>query len=154
MLAVTGDLLPRQIVEREDKAILAAVFIGDTSRAFIEGWDGVRSRPGMGGSGSAPPGVGTAVSVRRQLQPAASGLVGDAARVTITYCTADHPQRTMPLLREGPIMKRMYEAPVVTDLGSVSEMTRGMGGAYGEFVQPGGLGMVMRMRMRQGMDED
>ncbi len=38
-------------------------------------------------------------------------------------------------------MKRTYESPLVTDLGSVSEMTRGMGGDYGEFVQPGGLGM-------------
>jgi hypothetical protein len=53
----------------------------------------------------------------------------------------------------GTVMKRTYEAPVVTDLGSVSEMTRGMGGAYGEFVQPGGLGMVMRMRMRMGGDD-
>jgi hypothetical protein len=32
-------------------------------------------------------------------------------------------------------------------------MTRGMGGDYGEFVQPGGLGMVMRMRMRMGGDD-
>jgi hypothetical protein len=32
-------------------------------------------------------------------------------------------------------------------------MTRAMGGAYGEFVQPGGLGMVMRMRMRMGGGE-
>ncbi len=47
-------------------------------------------------------------------------------------------------------MKRTYESPLVTDLGSVSEMTRGMGGDYGEFVQPGGLGMVMRMRMNMG----
>jgi hypothetical protein len=50
-------------------------------------------------------------------------------------------------------MKRMYESPLVTDLGSVSEMTRAMGGAYGEFVQPGGIGMVMRMRMRMGGGE-
>jgi hypothetical protein len=51
-------------------------------------------------------------------------------------------------------MKRIYETPVVTDLGSVSEMTRGMGGDYGEFVQPGGLGMVMRMRMNMNMGMD
>jgi hypothetical protein len=50
-------------------------------------------------------------------------------------------------------MKLTYETPLVTDLGSVSEMTRGMGGDYGEFVQ-GGLGMVMRMRMRMGGDDD
>ena len=50
-------------------------------------------------------------------------------------------------------MKRTYETPVVTDLGSVSEMTRGMGGDYGEFVQPGGLGMVMRMRMNMDMND-
>ena len=49
-------------------------------------------------------------------------------------------------------MKLMYEAPRVTDLGSVSEMTRAMGGAYGEFVQPGGLGMRMRRRMNMGME--
>lgn len=48
-------------------------------------------------------------------------------------------------------MKRSYETPVVTDLGSVSEMTRAMGGSYGEFIAAGGLGMVMRMRMRMGM---
>lgn len=40
MQAVVGDLLPRQIVEREDKAILASVFIGAVSKAFIEQWDG------------------------------------------------------------------------------------------------------------------
>ena len=34
-------------------------------------------------------------------------------------------------------MKRAYFSPIITDLGSVSEMTRSMGGAYGEFVQPG-----------------
>ena len=51
-------------------------------------------------------------------------------------------------------MRRIYETPLVTDLGSVSEMTRAMGGAYGEFVQPGGLGMVMRMRMRMNMGDD
>ena len=51
-------------------------------------------------------------------------------------------------------MKRLYEEPRVTDLGSVSEMTRAMGGAYGEFVQPGGLGMVMRRRRRgRGMGD-
>ena len=49
-------------------------------------------------------------------------------------------------------MKRMYVSPLVTDLGSVSEMTRAMGGAYGEFVQAGGLGMRMRMRLRRGGD--
>jgi hypothetical protein len=52
-------------------------------------------------------------------------------------------------------MKRAYLSPVVTDLGSVSEMTRAMGGAYGEFVQAGQVaeGMNMRMRMRgKGMD--
>ncbi len=49
-------------------------------------------------------------------------------------------------------MKRAYLSPIVTDLGSVSEMTRAMGGAYGEFVQPGRVeGMDMSMRMkRQG----
>jgi hypothetical protein len=50
-------------------------------------------------------------------------------------------------------MKRTYETPVVTDLGSVSEMTRSMGGAYAEFALPGGLGMRMRMRMNMGADD-
>ena len=52
-------------------------------------------------------------------------------------------------------MKRTYETPMVTDLGSVSEMTRAMGGAYGEFAQPGQVaeGMNMRMRMRMGGDD-
>jgi hypothetical protein len=40
MAAVVGDLLPKSIVERDDKAVLASVFIGDRSRAFIEEWDG------------------------------------------------------------------------------------------------------------------
>jgi asparagine synthase len=40
MQSVVGDLLPRGIVEREGKAILASVFIGAESRAFIERWDG------------------------------------------------------------------------------------------------------------------
>jgi Asparagine synthase len=40
MDAVVGDLLPRAIVEREDKAVLASVFIGARSQAFIEQWDG------------------------------------------------------------------------------------------------------------------
>ncbi len=40
MEAVVGDLLPRQIVERDDKAVLASVFLGARSRAFIEQWDG------------------------------------------------------------------------------------------------------------------
>ena len=40
MRAVVGDLLPTHIVEREDKAILASVFIGPASRAFIERWNG------------------------------------------------------------------------------------------------------------------
>jgi Asparagine synthase len=40
MEAVVGDLLPHQIIERDDKAVLAAVFIGARSRAFIEQWDG------------------------------------------------------------------------------------------------------------------
>jgi Asparagine synthase len=40
MHAVVGDLLPRAIIEREDKAVLASVFIGDRSKAFIEEWDG------------------------------------------------------------------------------------------------------------------
>ncbi len=40
MEAVVGDLLPTAVVERDDKAILASVFIGDRSRAFIEQWDG------------------------------------------------------------------------------------------------------------------
>ena len=50
-------------------------------------------------------------------------------------------------------MKKVYESPVVTDLGSVSEMTRAMGGAYGEFAQAGGLGMQMKMRMNMGRDD-
>jgi Asparagine synthase len=40
MEAVVGDLLPRRVIERDDKAVLAAVFIGARSRAFIERWDG------------------------------------------------------------------------------------------------------------------
>lgn len=40
MGAVVGDLLPRSVVERDDKAVLASVFIGERSRAFIEQWDG------------------------------------------------------------------------------------------------------------------
>ena len=40
MRSVVGDLLPRRIVERDDKAVLASVFIGERSRAFIEQWDG------------------------------------------------------------------------------------------------------------------
>ena len=40
MTAVVGDLLPRTVVEREDKAVLASVFIGARSKAFIEQWDG------------------------------------------------------------------------------------------------------------------
>jgi asparagine synthase (glutamine-hydrolysing) len=40
MEAVVGDLLPHEVVERQDKAILASVFIGARSRAFIEQWDG------------------------------------------------------------------------------------------------------------------
>jgi Asparagine synthase len=40
MRSVVGDLLPRQVVERDDKAVLASVFIGERSRAFIEQWDG------------------------------------------------------------------------------------------------------------------
>jgi hypothetical protein len=53
-------------------------------------------------------------------------------------------------------MKRAYLSPVVTDLGSVSEMTRAMGGAYGEFIANGevGEGMNMRMRMRMNMGGD
>lgn len=56
----------------------------------------------------------------------------------------------------GTSMKRAYLSPIVTDLGSVSEMTRAMGGAYGEFVQPGQVadGMNMRMRMRQRGRDD
>lgn len=53
-------------------------------------------------------------------------------------------------------MKRIYVSPMVIDLGSVSEMTRAMGGAYGEFAQPGeveGMNMRMRMRMRMGGDD-
>jgi hypothetical protein len=42
----------------------------------------------------------------------------------------------------------MYESPLVTDLGSVSEMTRAMGGAYGEFVQPGSVNRRRRRRRR------
>jgi hypothetical protein len=52
-------------------------------------------------------------------------------------------------------MKRAYLSPIVTDLGSVSEMTRAMGGAYGEFIQNGRVeGMNMRMRMRMEMGGD
>ena len=55
-------------------------------------------------------------------------------------------------------MKRMYESPMVTDLGAVSEMPRAAGGAYGEFAQAGqvadGMNMRMRMRMRMGGDDD
>lgn len=40
MEAVVGDLLPREIVERDDKAVLASVFLGARSRDFIEQWDG------------------------------------------------------------------------------------------------------------------
>jgi hypothetical protein len=40
MEAVVGDLLPHEVIERDDKAVLAAVFIGARSRAFIEQWDG------------------------------------------------------------------------------------------------------------------
>jgi asparagine synthase (glutamine-hydrolysing) len=40
MQSVVGDLLPRMIVERDDKAVLASVFIGERSKAFIERWDG------------------------------------------------------------------------------------------------------------------
>ncbi len=45
-------------------------------------------------------------------------------------------------------MKRLYESPLVTDLGSVSEMTRARGGAYGEFVQAGGPERRRRRRRR------
>jgi hypothetical protein len=47
-------------------------------------------------------------------------------------------------------MKRSYETPAITDLGSVSEMTRAMGGAYGEFVQPGQVASMMNMMMMMG----
>ena len=40
MAAVVGDLLPESIVDRDDKAVLASVFIGERSMAFIEQWDG------------------------------------------------------------------------------------------------------------------
>ena len=40
MQATVGDLLPSAIVERDGKAILASVFMGPRSRAFIERWDG------------------------------------------------------------------------------------------------------------------
>jgi hypothetical protein len=40
MQAVVGDLLPPAIVGRDDKAILASVFVGARSKAFIEQWDG------------------------------------------------------------------------------------------------------------------
>ena len=40
MQAVVGDLLPQQIVARDDKAILASVFLGERAKAFIERWDG------------------------------------------------------------------------------------------------------------------
>lgn len=39
MQQLVGDLLPAAIVERDDKAVLAPLFIGDASRAFIEQWD-------------------------------------------------------------------------------------------------------------------
>lgn len=45
MEAVVGDLLPSEIVERDDKAVLAAVFLGARSRAFIEQWDGTGVDP-------------------------------------------------------------------------------------------------------------
>ncbi len=51
-------------------------------------------------------------------------------------------------------MKLAYSSPTITDLGSVSQMTRAMGGAYGEFVQPGesaeGMNMMMNMMMMMG----
>lgn len=37
---LVGDLLPAAIIEREDKAVLAPLFIGERSRAFIDEWDG------------------------------------------------------------------------------------------------------------------
>jgi Asparagine synthase len=40
MRSVVGDLLPRKLVERDDKAVLASVFIGESSKEFIEQWDG------------------------------------------------------------------------------------------------------------------
>jgi asparagine synthase (glutamine-hydrolysing) len=40
MESVVGGLLPAAVIERDDKAILASVFIGERSRAFIEHWDG------------------------------------------------------------------------------------------------------------------
>lgn len=49
-------------------------------------------------------------------------------------------------------MKRLYVSPLVSDLGSVSEMTRARGGAYGEFVQAGSIGMMKRKRKRKGGD--
>jgi hypothetical protein len=52
-------------------------------------------------------------------------------------------------------MKRAYLSPIVTDLGSVSEMTRSRGGAYGEFVQPGRADddrNRRRRRRRRGKD--
>jgi hypothetical protein len=53
-------------------------------------------------------------------------------------------------------MKLAYSSPTITDLGSVSQMTRAMGGAYGEFVQPGenaeGMNMMNMMMMMGGDD--
>jgi hypothetical protein len=40
MQAVVGDLLPWEVVARDDKAVLASVFIGSRSQAFVEQWDG------------------------------------------------------------------------------------------------------------------
>ena len=46
-------------------------------------------------------------------------------------------------------MKRAYLSPIVTDLGSVSEMTRSRGGAYGEFIANGRVeGRDMKMHMK------
>ena len=41
MAAVVGDLLPSRIVERDDKAILASVFVGERATSFIDQWDGL-----------------------------------------------------------------------------------------------------------------
>jgi asparagine synthase (glutamine-hydrolysing) len=40
MQAVVGDLLPQPLVARDDKAILASVFVGARTQQFIERWDG------------------------------------------------------------------------------------------------------------------
>lgn len=44
-------------------------------------------------------------------------------------------------------MKRTYETPKVTELGSVSKLTKQMMGSYGEFTLPGQTATGMAMTM-------